>query len=275
VDLDVRRLQLYPVKAARGTAVGEAEVEWWGLKGDRRWAVIDERDQRLSAPTCPSIMTVTAALDADGGLVLTAPGAAPLIVAPPTGAEQVVSVGSSGLGLRLAGDPGVHRWLSGVLGCSARLVWLDDPTRRPVPAGDGGRPGDVVSLAHAGPLLLTSGASLRRLDAWISEAAPEEAARPLDMVRFRPNVVIDGDLAGAFAEEDWASVRIGEVAFRVAAPCYRCAVTLIDPDTLERGKEPLRTLARRRRPDGKVYFGVWLVPLTLGSIRVGDRVLAG
>jgi uncharacterized protein len=41
----------------------------------------------------------------------------------------------------------------------------------------------------------------------------------------------------------------------VSAPCYRCAVTLIDPDTLTRGKESLRTLARRRKHGHRLLFG--------------------
>lgn len=240
---EVKSLHVYPVKAARGSAVTTAEVEPWGLAGDRRWAVLDEQDRRLSAATCPAIMTVTATGEADGRLRLTAPDAAPLVVTPSASADG---------------------WLSRVLQRPARLTYLADPTQRPVPAEDGGLPGEVRSFAWAGPLHLTSAASLRRLDDWI-------AGEPLDMVRFRPNVVVDLD--EPFAEDGWESVRLGDVDFRVSAPCYRCSVTLIDPVTLEHGKEPLRTLAKHRRRGGKVYFGVWLVPLTLGTLRLGDPVV--
>ena len=45
------------------------------------------------------------------------------------------------------------------------------------------------------------------------------------------------------------------------------------PDTAERGKEPLATLARMRRWDRKTWFGVNLVPDTPGAtIAVGDSV---
>jgi uncharacterized protein YcbX len=239
----VKSLYVYPVKAARGSALTTAEVEPWGLAGDRRWAVLDEQDRRLSPATCPAIMTVTATREAGGLLRLTAPGAPSLLVTPSSSAGA---------------------WLSHVLRRPARLTYLADPAQRPVPAEDGGRPGDVRSLAHAGPLHLTSAASLRRLDEWI-------AGEPLDMLRFRPNVVVDLD--EPFAEDDWESVRLGDVSFRVAAACYRCSVTLIDPVTLDRGKEPLRTLAQHRRRGGRVYFGVWLVPQTLGTLRLGDPVV--
>jgi uncharacterized protein len=35
-------LRIYPVKSMGGVAVDAAEVEPWGLAGDRRWGVIDE-----------------------------------------------------------------------------------------------------------------------------------------------------------------------------------------------------------------------------------------
>ena len=40
------------------------------------------------------------------------------------------------------------------------------------------------------------------------------------------------------------------------------------------GKEPIRTLARHRRHDGAVWFGIRLVPMSTGTIRLGDRVTA-
>ena len=39
-------------------------------------------------------------------------------------------------------------------------------------------------------------------------------------------------------------------------------LTTIDPDTAAKGKEPIATLARSRRWDGKVWFGVNLIPDT-------------
>jgi hypothetical protein len=53
-------------------------------------------------------------------------------------------------------------------------------------------------------------------------------------------------------------------------------MTLIDPVTLARGVEPIRTLAKHRRWDGTTWFGILLVPQLEGGdsalIRVGDPV---
>ena len=89
------------------------------------------------------------------------------------------------------------------------------------------------------------------------------------MDRFRPNIVLDG-VEAPFVEDTWSTVRIGNIEFRFAEHCDRCVLTTIDPRTLAQGHEPLRTLARHRKRDGKTYFGVRLVPLTTGPLRVGD-----
>jgi uncharacterized protein YcbX len=269
----ITRIAVYPVKSAGGTELTSARVEPWGLAGDRRWAVVDERGQRVRAVTCPAIKTIAAAATVDGAIRLTAPDVPDMPVATPQPDGEAASVGFSRLDRAVLADPAAHAWLSEVLGARVRLVWLDDPTRRPVSAAHGGLPGDALSLADAGPLLLTSSSSLRRLDEWVAAGAAERgepAPGPLDMMRFRPNVVVDWDTP--FAEDHWKRVRIGEVPFRVSEPCDRCAVTLIEPTTLARGKEPIRTLARYRRSEKKVWFGIRLVPEEDGEIRIGDAV---
>ncbi len=47
-------------------------------------------------------------------------------------------------------------------------------------------------------------------------------------------------------------------------------MTTVDPVTGDKGVEPLRTLAGYRREDGKVWFGMNLVPDAEGWVRVGD-----
>ncbi|MYS74041.1 MOSC domain-containing protein, partial [Streptomyces sp. SID5926] len=70
----------------------------------------------------------------------------------------------------------------------------------------------------------------------------------------------------------WSRVAVGEVVLRVAKPCGRCVVTTTDQGTADRGAEPLHSLGRHRRVDGKLVFGQNLVPLGPGTVRVGDPV---
>ena len=124
--------------------------------------------------------------------------------------------------------------------------------------------GDEVSFADAFPLLLISRAALDGLNARL--------AKPVSMLQFRPNLVVDG--APAHAEDGWKRIRIGEVEFDVAKPCTRCVFTTVDPLRGERDPdgEPLRTLIGYRRNGDGVTFGQNLIPRSLGTLRIGDAV---
>ena len=68
-------------------------------------------------------------------------------------------------------------------------------------------------------------------------------------------------------------VRIGAARFRVVKACCRCVFTTIDADTGWQGKEPLTTLARHRRWDGKTWFAINLIPDSAGAtLHVGDEI---
>jgi uncharacterized protein YcbX len=269
----VSRVRVYPVKSLAGLDVGRTPVEPWGLRADRRWMVVDRRGEVVTARERHALLSVRATPDDEGGLTLEADGAPSLHLDAPDGPADV-PVGISRLDRATSAGERADRWLSGVLGEALRLVWLDDPRRRPLSPDHGGADGDPLSLADAGPLLLTSTASLGQLDSWVRREArqrgePEPA--PLDMLRFRPNVVVSGDLP-PFVEDTWRSVRIGDVTYRFAEHCDRCVMTTIDPATTDRGKEPLRTLARHRRWGGKTWFGIRLVPTARGTLGPGDGV---
>jgi uncharacterized protein len=162
-----------------------------------------------------------------------------------------------------------HAWCSGYLEADVRLVHMDDPSvRRPIEP-DHALPGETVSFADGYPLLVTAQASLDALNSLLARGDHADEG-PLPMNRFRPSAVVAG--SEAWAEDGWRRIAVGEVLFRVAKPCGRCAVTTVDQDTASRGKEPLRTLARHRRFGNGLVFGQNLVPENRGTIRVGDPV---
>ncbi len=160
-------------------------------------------------------------------------------------------------------------WASDFLGVETRLRHLDAPEHRRPVTPEYARPGETVSFADAFPLLLTTTASLDALNSLIAQGDHADEG-PLPMNRFRPNVVVDG--VAPWAEDHWRRVRIGEIAFRVARSSARCVITTTDQRTAERGKEPLRTLARHHRIGDELVFGQNLVPETTGTLRVGAPV---
>jgi uncharacterized protein YcbX len=262
-------IHVHPVKAFRALALQDAEVEPWGLAGDRRWTLVDDGGKVVTQRQQPRLALAAAELLPGGGVVLSAPGTDPLTVAVPEPGETVTLDVFGDKVEGVPADAAAHAWCSEYLGARTRLVHMDDPaTRRPVEP-EHALPGETVTFADGYPLLLTSAASLDALNSLISEG-PHAAEGPLPMNRFRPNVVVGG--TDAWAEDDWSLVAIGDVTFRVAKMCGRCVVTTTDQDRAVRGKEPLHSLGRHRRFGGKLVFGQNLVPRSRGTIRVGDPV---
>ncbi|MCW2775547.1 MAG: hypothetical protein JWN91_3873 [Nocardioides sp.] len=266
--LTLSSIHRFPVKSCRGEAVPELLIEPWGLAGDRRWMLVDEDGSVITAREVNRMVLIDPAIT-PGGLVVTAPDLPTLTVATPDPDTQTpVHLWSSHLTAAPAG-PEADVWFSKAMGRTARLVHLDDPTRRPT-TPDFGEPGDRVSFADGYPLLLATEESLAALNDVVVETS-QGAHDPLPMTRFRPNLVVAG--AEVWTEDDWRRVRVGDAVFRAVKGCARCVLTTIDPDTGLRGKEPIASLARVRRWDGKTWFGINLVPDTAGvTIRVGDEV---
>jgi uncharacterized protein YcbX len=262
-ELFVEDLRIYPVKALRGYALRASPVAIWGLEHDRRWMVVTPDGRFLTQRELPAMARIGAHTTGDA-LTLTADAADELRVELPTpGAERrLVEVWSDQVPALDAG-PQAADWLSARLGLACALVYLDDPRARPVDPAFA-LADDRALFSDGFPVLLANVASLAALNA----ALPN----PIDMGRFRPNIVMTG--AGAWAEDRWRRIRIGEVVFRVAKPCARCVVTTVDQSTGERPdkSEPLRTLGRIRRTASGVMFGQNLIPDGPGRVAVGDRI---
>lgn len=254
----------YPIKSCRGHTVDAAALDAFGLVGDRRFLVVDERGQFLTQRTLPRLALIEPHLT-DDRLTLHAPDVPPLTVAAHApedapGFDVTIwrdTVAAADLGTAAAS------WLTHVLERPARLVAMGAQYTRPVhkPAA---LPGDVTAFTDAVPLLILSQASLDALNDRLDE--------PLPMDRFRPNLVVRD--CAPHAEDTWRRIRIGDVTLRAAGPCVRCIVTTTDQRTLERGKEPLRTLAQyRRTPDGGVIFGQNFIHETkAGTLHAGAPI---
>lgn len=280
MPLTLTGLHLHPVKSTAVRSVGTARVVPAGLVDDRTWVVVDDEGVMVSARTSRELFTVVADTPATDpalthALRLAAPGMPDLLLDHPNGPLAPVRLFSQDL-FGVPAGARADEWLRTALGRPGlRLLWCDDPSRRRLnPAHT--RPGDHTAYADGYPITLASEASLRRLNDWIVEEAlerGEEPPEPLPMGRFRPSLVVDGD--EPFAEDRWSWVEVGGVRFRMAVPTGRCVVTTVDAVSLTSGKEPIRTLARHRRPATDTLFAVNLVPEGSGTLRVGDPVSVG
>lgn len=258
-------LYRYPLKSAVGQTLQRSVVGPLGLEGDRRWMLVEAETGRfMTQRALPHMTQLRAEPAPDGGLRLGAPGQAELSVALP--GEQAplrgVTVWRDSLRAADAGEAAAS-WLSAFIGKPTRLVYVPAERARIVDQAFA-QPGDRVAFSDGFPLLLIGQGSLDDLNRRIG--------RPMEMLRFRPNLVIDG--CEAYAEDRFTKVCIGDVTFRVAKACSRCILTTLDPVTGERSadREPLNTLKGYRLQEGGIMFGQNLIAEGTGVLEVGMPV---
>jgi uncharacterized protein YcbX len=250
----------YPLKSARGHALDAAVVDRFGLAGDRRWMLVDQRGHFLSQRSVAR-MALLDAICTDGGLRLGFNGEYLEAARPDPSAERVIAtIWDDHVAALLAGDA-ANDWLSERLGQPVRLVYYPDDALRGVDP-DYAPPSQLVSFADGFPLLLLSEAALALLNSRLPT--------PVPMDRFRPNLVVAG--TEAHAEDQWRTIRIGSTELTLVKPCSRCAVPAIDQQTGERDPHINRALAHYRRRDGVIYFGMNAIAAPGSRFAVGDTV---
>lgn len=264
--LRLSALYRYPLKSGKGEPLQGIGLDKLGLDGDRRWMLVDEGTGRfLTQRAVASMSQLSAVWNEAGGLTLSAPGLGTLHVPLPSDDEQQrrgVIIWRDTLRVPDAGDEAAA-WVSAFIGKPTRLVHVPVALARTTAAGYG-KDDDKVAFADGFPLLLIGQASLQDLS--------NRVGRSLEMLRFRPNLVIEG--AEAYAEDGWKRIRVGDVEFRVVKPCSRCIMTTVDPQTGERDphREPFATLQHyRATPDGAM-FGQNLVNDSDGWLDIGMPV---
>ncbi|MBX6389480.1 MAG: MOSC domain-containing protein [Frankia sp.] len=145
-------------------------------------------------------------------------------------------------------------------------------------AGTGDVPGArprLVAARHghrftdAGP----AGPNLMRAVSVINLASVRDLAErigePVDPLRFRANVYLDG--VPAWAERDWVGqeIGLGPVRARVLAAIPRCAATAVNPATAERDIKVVKELANHY---GNSECGCYVQIAVPGTLRLGDPV---
>ncbi|KAL9105881.1 MAG: hypothetical protein Q9227_008992 [Pyrenula ochraceoflavens] len=154
-------------------------------------------------------------------------------------------------------------------------------------------------FSNESPILLISKSSVASLNDSIEQATidPSKAHRgTIPASTFRGNILITEDPSStssttpsstsAYVEESWERISITcptsdamtstrqPVEFTVMGPCQRCQMVCINQSDGTKSQEPYSTLAKTRRRNGRVSFGIHLRPETLGRenivIKAGD-----
>lgn len=247
--MHISELAVYPLKSGRQQRQDWLEFDAQGPRYDRRWMLVDATGKFVTQRTHPRMSLLSAVVqDGSAGedaLRLSAPDM-PDFLARREGAEmlavQVWEDAVQAWRVSAAADA----WCSEFLGMPVRLVAMPSAARREVSPQHAG-PGHFTAFSDGFPILLVTQPSLDTLNAKLPAA--------VDWRRFRPNVVVAGDMA-PHAEDGWRRLRVGEIELAVVKPCSRCVIPSIDPETAVKNSQILTVLrSYRAREDGKTYFG--------------------
>jgi uncharacterized protein len=203
----------YPVKSMGGEELAEAEVSWFGIAGDRRWAFVRDGVAKSGFPW------LTLRERGDMGhyrpllLEPARPDQSPTVVRTPSGVTCDVT------------DPA----LSDELGGGVRVIKQDR------------------GIFDTFPLSLITLQTVERLGALIGSRLDVRRFRPNLLVEAAEDAPFPEDAWVGCV------LRIGGVRLRVDKRDGRCAVVTIDPATTERDPDILRTIVRERQGCLGVY----------------------
>jgi uncharacterized protein YcbX len=242
----VTALYRYPVKSLQGRTEPALDLGAGGFAGDRRWALLDGATGRLMSAKRWSALLQGSADEA--GITL------------PDGTR--VEFGAADADERLSA------WLAR----DVRLVEADPATAVSYemtfdPPDD---EAEYYAIdAPAGSYLDLAAAHLVA-EPTLRSAAERYPDLDWDVRRFRPNVVVDGDLT-PFEEDTWVgrTLRIGSAELGVMQPTVRCAMPLRAQPGLER-QAPLYAALDELHAN---HLGLYLDVVTPGRIEVGDEVV--
>lgn len=278
----ISRLFVYPIKSCAGVQVKEAILTETGLEFDRAWMVVDGEGQFLTQRELPRMALIQPRLR-HHDMVLRAPGMLALHIAlNEVEAPVRVRVWDDEVQAYDMG-PVAAQWFSDFLGTTARLVRFDPAHKRicSLKWTDGVEA--LNQFSDGFPVLLTSEASL----AGLNEKLAAAGSAAVDMLRFRPNVVL-GDAAGGSElaphdEDRLDELQIatgqGTVQLKPVKPCGRCPIPNIDPVTATSSPEVgdmLQTYRQDARLNGALTFGMNAIVLrgTDHLLQVGQAVTA-
>ena len=251
----VLALSATPVKGLRVAEREQLELEPDGIRGDRRFYLIDTHGRMVNGKRHGALNEVTAELDAEQQQ---------LMLGFPDGSRVTATVKlGEELDSTFFSHPRRARTIEGPF--SAALSQHVGEELRLVAAADGS---SAIDRGQDGSVSLISRGSLAAL-----AVAAETSA--VDARRFRMSIEIDAQ--EPFLEESWVDreLTVGEAHIALHGHVGRCIVTSRDPES---GKvdlptlDLLRELRKGATSTEPLPFGVYGAVVRPGIVRVGDAV---
>jgi uncharacterized protein YcbX len=260
--LELSEIFIYPVKSLGGISLQSSDVEYRGLKYDRRFLLVDENGVFITQRDNPQMALLKLYFLENGFGVLDIRNNYNTVIPFESQSTESIKV-------KLWDDvcnavmvrKELNNWFSNALNIKCSLVYMPDNEKRIVEKKyiDDEQ---IVSFADAYPFLIIGQSSLEDLNSKLKI--------PLPMNRFRPNFVFSG--GKPYEEDNWKDFIIGDVKFKAVKPCARCVITTTDQETASRNNEPLKTLSNYRKINNNVMFGMNVICKAAGNISVGDKI---
>ncbi len=289
VQARIARLFVYPIKSCAGIEMPEALLTETGLDLDRAWMVVDSEGEFVTQREEPRMALIQPAFKRGGTeLQLRAPGMLALhLLVDAVEAPTRVRVWNDAVPAYDMGDIAAQ-WFTDFLGLNEqglpradatryRLVRFDPEHRRLSSLQWTGGVEAPNQFSDGYPVLVLGQSAL----AGLNERLQAQGHGPVDIRRFRPNIVLEG--LEAHDEDRVGPLQIataeGPVVLTPVKPCPRCPIPNIDPDTARSSPEVSDTLQGYRqdaRLQGAVTFGMnAIVSGGVGCLlRVGQPVQA-
>lgn len=281
----VAEIHRYPVKSMQGERIDQVRVAEDGLRGDRSWAVRDERRGGIEgARKLPGLLGCHArfpeAPNEAGELPIPEirlpefPEGTWLPANHPALPGKLSALCDESLTLwpRLPASDADH-YQRGAADSEDMMVELrqifgrleDEPlpdlaTMPPVVFTSSTIPGTYFDMY---PLFLLTRTSLASL-------AAAQPSSEFDPRRFRPNLLLVSEASGGFPENEWVGkrIRVGEAVFEIAMECPRCVMTTHAQPELAKDPQVMRALVKQNGGNLGVYASIE----TPGQVCEGDPV---
>lgn len=261
-DLRLSEIWIYPIKSLGGIRLDKAIVLPKGLEHDRRWMLVDEHNRFITQREHPELAFFQVEISNGQLTILHRANQESVQFSINTHSTDVETVTIWDDQVQASEvDPTISQWFSDQLKMNCRLMYFPESNNRPVDPAYAIKK-DQVSLADGYPFLIIGHSSLDDLN--------NKLTKPITMQRFRPNFVFTG--GQPYEEDHWTNFSIGDVNFAGVKNCSRCVLTTVDPETGEKGTEPLKTLSSYRKRGNKIYFGQNVLAITEGIVHAGDTI---
>lgn len=256
----------YPLKSSKGNRLNSVEIGSFGLKNDRKIAVIDGKNRIITGREYPALVQINSEIK-DSVLLLKSPGMENLIQSLNADHKETSATlfRTKVQGRLLVG--GSAAWISSILKGDFKLISTFSSSDSSATRFENE---EVYPMGYAdsAPVHLINLKTLAYLNSKLDQK--------VGLDNFRPNIVVDGN--EPFEEDHWLEISINGCKLQLQELTERCIFTTIDPKTSRKDPEvePLSTLAKIRRSKKQpVTFGIDLKPINSGCLRVGDTINLG